>query len=318
MRAAAVAILLATILTSNIRQAPDLTGTWAHSKDAPPAGMTASPSAIMGAKFEIRQDAKTITISRLSRDASRPVTYALDGTPTRYRVPGRMCEGDAQSVESTAWENGALALTLTGIVSAGTTTERTLNVKRLIRKHDADTLLVEASINQQGKMVPVAAVYKRTSDPMPAPVPAPDVKGAPGTIAQLAWLPGFWVRSTPPPATAPPGTAPLVTEERWTPAASGGMLALARTTRGATLSSFEFLCISEKEGSLVYTAMPDGRTTPTFFTLTSVTETSATFENPKHDYPQVVRYTLKPDGTLETMISLSNGQRPVTAILNKQ
>jgi len=318
MRAAFLTVLVAAVVTSTIPQAPDLSGTWAFSKEAPPAGMTASPSAIMGAKFAIKQDAKTITISRSSRDVTMPVTYALDGTPTRYRVPGRMCEGDAQSVESTAWDNGALAVTLTGIVSAGTTTERTLNVKRSIRKHDADTLLVEASINQQGKMVPVVAVYKRTTEAMPAPLPASDVKGAPGTIAQLSWLPGFWVRDTPPPATAPAGTAPLVTEERWTPAASGGMLALARTTRGATLSSFEFLCISEKDGSLVYTAMPDGRTTPTFFTLTSVTDTSVTFENPKHDYPQLIRYTLKPDGTLETLISLSNGQRPVTVVLNKQ
>ena len=318
MRSAVLAAIVAAVVTSAIPQTPDLSGTWAYTKEAPPAGMTASPSAIMGAKFAIKQDAKTITISRVSRDVTMPVTYALDGTPTRYRASGRMCEGDAQSIESTAWDNGALAVTLTGIVSAGTTTERALNVKRSIRKHDADTLLVEASINQQGKMVPVVAVYKRTTEAMPAPLPAPDVNGAPATIAQLAWLPGFWVRTSPPPATAPANTPPLVTEERWTPAASGGMLALARTTRGATLSSFEFLCISEKDGSLVYTAMPDGRTTPTFFTLTSITDTSATFENPKHDYPQLIRYTLKPDGTLETLISLSNGQRPVTVVLNKQ
>ena len=318
MRSAALVIIVAAVITSPFSQAPDLSGTWLYSKEPPPAGMTPSPSAILGARFSITQDAKTITISRLSREHSMPVTYALDGTPTRYRVPGRMCEGETQWNETTTWENGALAMTLTGLISAGATTETPRNVKRLIRKHDADTLLVEASTTQQGKIVPVAAVYKRTTETMPAPLPAPDVKGAAGTIAQLAWLPGFWVRTVPPPATAPANTAPLVSEERWTPAASGGMLALARSTRGATLSSFEFLCISEKGGSLVYMAMPDGRTTPTFFTLTSITDTTATFENPKHDYPQVIRYTLKPDGTLETFISLTNGQRPITAVLSKQ
>jgi len=318
MRAAFLTVVVAAVVTSAMPQAPDLSGTWAFSKEAPPAGMTPSPSAVLGGRFSVTQDAKTITIARLARDASMAITYALDGSPTRFRVPARMCEGEGQNVETAAWENGALALTLTGSIPAGTATERTVNIKRLLRKHDADTLLVEASINQQGKMVPVVAVYKRTNEAMPAPLPAPDIKGAPATIAQLAWLPGFWVRTTPPPATAPANTAPLVTEERWTPAASGGMLALARTTRGTTLSSFEFLCISEKDGSLVYTAMPDGRTTPTFFTLTSITDTSATFENPKHDYPQLIRYTLKPDGTLETLISLSNGQRPVTVVLNKQ
>ena len=64
--------------------------------------------------------------------------------------------------------------------------------------------------------------------------------------------------------------------------------------------------------------MPDGRTTPTYFVLTSITADSATFENPSHDFPQVVRYSRKPDGSLETMISLSNGQRPVTVVLTKK
>ena len=318
MRAATLAVVLAAVVTSSVSQAPDLSGIWAFSKEPPPAGMTPSPSAIMGGRFEIKQDARTVAMTRMAGENSIQVTYALDGTPTKYRIPSRMCTGESVWTEATAWENGALTMTLLGTVAPGATTERAQNIKRIIRKHNADTLLVEASISQQGKMVPVVAVYKRTTEAMPALHPPPDMKGVPAAVAQLAWLPGLWVRSLPPPATAPASTPPLVTEERWTPAASGSMLALARTTRGPTLSSFEFLCITEKGGSLVYTAMPDGRTTPTFFTLTSITDSSATFENPKHDYPQVIRYTLKPDGTLETFISLTNGQRPVTAILSKQ
>lgn len=316
MRLLIASVTLAAVASTSYQPPPDFSGTWVATKDVP-ADMPIGPTPTMGARFAVKQDATTVTLTRPFRETSMVVTYKLDGTPTRYRVPSRMCEGEAQYLETAVFEGAALAQTLVGTLAAGTGTERTQNIKRLMRKIDADTIVVQANASIQGKMTAVGTVYKRSNEAMAAPVVA-DVKGAPGTIAQLAWLPGFWVRTAPPPATAPANTPPLVTEERWTPAASGGMLALARTTRGATLSSFEFLCIAEKDGSLVYTAMPDGRTTPTFFTLTAITETSATFENPKHDYPQVVRYTLKPDGALETTISLTNGQRAMSVILQKQ
>lgn len=110
----------------------------------------------------------------------------------------------------------------------------------------------------------------------------------------------------------------LTTEERWTPAASGGVIGLARSLRGTALASFELLCISEKEGSLVYTAMPDGRTTPTHFVLTGITHEVATFENPAHDFPKMIRYSLRPDGSLETAIAGAAGARLQTFVLKRQ
>jgi len=76
--------------------------------------------------------------------------------------------------------------------------------------------------------------------------------------------------------------------------------------------------IAEREGSLVYTAMPDGRTTPTHFTLTSLSPSSATFENPAHDFPKTIRYTLQPDGTLETVISGTPSQHTQRFVLKRQ
>lgn len=94
-------------------------------------------------------------------------------------------------------------------------------------------------------------------------------------------------------------------------------MAVARTLRGTALASFEFLCIVERAGTLVYVAMPDGRT-PTFFTLTGITDGSAVFENPTHDYPKMIRYTRSSDGTtLETMIAGANGTRPQTVSLKR-
>ena len=34
-----------------------------------------------------------------------------------------------------------------------------------------------------------------------------------------------------------------------------------------------------------------------------------TFENPEHDFPKMVEYTVKPDGSLEASISGAGGER---------
>jgi hypothetical protein len=65
-------------------------------------------------------------------------------------------------------------------------------------------------------------------------------------------------------------------------------------------------------------AMPNGRAPATEFVLTAVTKNSATFENPSHDYPKAIEYTRRADGSLETAISGTAGQRVVTVILKKQ
>jgi hypothetical protein len=128
------------------------------------------------------------------------------------------------------------------------------------------------------------------------------------TIAEVAWISGTWI-----------GTAGSITvEERWTPTAGGSMLGIGRTLKNGVMSSFEFLCIAERDGGLVYTAIPNGRTPPTDFTLTAVTADSATFENPAHDFPKLVRYTRRADGTLETAISGGASEKPQSFVLKRQ
>jgi hypothetical protein len=146
-------------------------------------------------------------------------------------------------------------------------------------------------------------------DPRPA-APASHGTAPPlkATIAQVAWLSGTWTGTT--------GGATI--EERWTPAARGSMLAVARTLKNGVMVAFEFLCIVEREGGVVYSAMPNGRTPATDFGLTAVDAASATFENPAHDFPKKIRYALRPDGSLEATISGERGQGAQTFVFKRQ
>ena len=112
------------------------------------------------------------------------------------------------------------------------------------------------------------------------------------TVAQLAWLAGTWSG----------GNGPVRFEERWTPAAGGAMLAVSRTLKGDRLVAFEFLRIVERDGTLVYIAQPGGQP-PTEFVLTVISADSATFENPTHDFPKMIRYGKRADGSLEARVS---------------
>lgn len=100
---------------------------------------------------------------------------------------------------------------------------------------------------------------------------------------------------------------PMTFEERWTDAAGGAMLAVSRTLKGTQLAAFEFLRIVERNGTLIYIAQPGGRP-PTEFALTGLTATSATFENPAHDFPKLIRYTSSPDGTLTAVVGDASGK----------
>ena len=77
-------------------------------------------------------------------------------------------------------------------------------------------------------------------------------------------------------------------EEHWTSADGDVMLGMSREVRDGK-TSFEFLRIEKKDGTLVYQAMPFGHP-PTPFPLKSMTSTRAVFENPSHDFPQRIIY----------------------------
>ena len=125
------------------------------------------------------------------------------------------------------------------------------------------------------------------------------------TISDVAWLAGAWQG----------GSGAVIIEERWTTPAGRAMLAVSRTIKGDRMVAFEFIRIVERDGTLLYIAQPNGRP-PTEFALTQVTAESATFENPAHDFPKVIRYTKQADGSLEARVS-DGGQRAETFVFRR-
>lgn len=77
-------------------------------------------------------------------------------------------------------------------------------------------------------------------------------------------------------------------EEVWTTPANGLMVGMHRDVLGGKVA-FEFLRIEQRDGSLVYKAMPGGRPA-TDFPLKSATDKKIIFENPKHDFPRRIIY----------------------------
>jgi hypothetical protein len=120
------------------------------------------------------------------------------------------------------------------------------------------------------------------------PTPPAAAATAPAaSIESLSWMTGAW--------TGKMGRAGI--EEHWIAPAGKTMMAVARTIAGDRTVAFEFLRIEQRPDAIVYIAQPGGRP-PTEFRLTASTPTSATFENPQHDNPKLIRYTKEGDGTL--------------------
>lgn len=102
----------------------------------------------------------------------------------------------------------------------------------------------------------------------------------PAGVADLAWMSGRWT-------TEANGRW---TEEVWAEARGGAMLGFSRTGRGQELREFEFLRLAPgPDGTPTYYAQPGGAPAVAF-RLVARTATSATFENPAHDYPQRIIY----------------------------
>jgi hypothetical protein len=116
--------------------------------------------------------------------------------------------------------------------------------------------------------------------------------------ADLAFMRGAW-------EGAVPG---IKFEERWTEEAGGLMLGVARTIKGDRAVSFEFLRIEFRKDGVFYVAQPGGKP-KTEFKLTASDGKSATFENPEHDHPKSIRYSLTPEGWLKAELDGTEGKQ---------
>ena len=307
----ALATLVFIALTAHAevtaRQKPNLSGTWKATKDAP-STVPAAPSAVLGEQFGTKIDGQSFTLLRMVRDLVVPATQSLDGSESRNVNPGRTCVGDAGFTTKAVWEGDAIAYTIVAALPAGGGAPVPSGLKYVLRLTSPDTLVVETTIRTSAGTAPtpVGTVYTRSADALKSSA-EPNVTLAKAAISDVAWITGLWTG----------GTAPTSLEERWTAGSGGAMLGVSRTMRNGAMNAFEFLCIAERSGSLVYTAMPNAGPL-TDFMLTKIDADSATFENPAHDFPKAIRYAKKPDGTLEATISGTPGQRATTFVFKKQ
>lgn len=102
-------------------------------------------------------------------------------------------------------------------------------------------------------------------------------------IESLGWLSGCW-------AVEGAGAG---TGETWTRPAGGTMLGLSRTVRDGRTTAYEYMRIEQRGNGDVYlVALPSGQAEAEF-RLSEQADTSVTFENPEHDFPQRIRYSLE-------------------------
>jgi hypothetical protein len=117
---------------------------------------------------------------------------------------------------------------------------------------------------------------------------------APAAVSDLGWMAGHWTSEA----------DGRWTEESWTAPRGGLMLGHSRSGRGDAAREFEFLRIQAGEdGAPAYFAQPGGRA-PVAFRLVAHDGTSATFENPAHDFPQRIHYVREGDAMTATISAL--------------
>jgi len=114
-----------------------------------------------------------------------------------------------------------------------------------------------------------------------------DAQVSSGRLDRLAWLTGCWGTSD----------SNRVSQEQWMRPLGGSMIGMSRTVVGGITVSYEFMRIEEAGGQLRFVLQPPAQP-DAVFTLVELREGAVVFGSGTQDYPQRVRYTLQPDGSL--------------------
>jgi hypothetical protein len=93
-----------------------------------------------------------------------------------------------------------------------------------------------------------------------------------------------------------------VVDEVWLNPGGGTLLGVSRSVDGDSLRGYELMLIRPGANGLVFEASPAGQP-PAAFLASTLTDSSITFENLTHDYPQLIRYTRRGADSLLAMIT---------------
>ncbi|HEX6644626.1 MAG TPA: DUF6265 family protein [Gemmatimonadales bacterium] len=109
--------------------------------------------------------------------------------------------------------------------------------------------------------------------------------GRPADAGHLAWMAGCWEFTR----------GETTVEEQWMAPRGGALIGMSRTVRGDRMVAFESVVIrADSAGRLAYHAFPSGQA-PAVFPAVEVTDSTAVFENPTHDFPQRILYRRRGD-----------------------
>lgn len=90
-------------------------------------------------------------------------------------------------------------------------------------------------------------------------------------------------------------------EENWTGVQDGVMLGVARTITRGRMSEYEFVVLRPKGARLEYVVRA-GENPVVVFSSTTLTATEVVFENPAHDFPKRIGYTVRGPDQLDGWI----------------
>lgn len=121
-----------------------------------------------------------------------------------------------------------------------------------------------------------------------------------GTLADLSWMIGRWRQQE---------AEGVYSDEIWTKSSGESLSGSAHTIQnGDTIWSEKLEIKVEENGEVVYYATVPQNDGPVGFKMVAIAPYTATFENPKHDFPWKIVYTLDADTMNARIAGFKNGQ----------
>ena len=125
------------------------------------------------------------------------------------------------------------------------------------------------------------------------------------SLKDFKWLVGSWERQN-----TKPGTTAFESWEK----TKEGFIGMGVSMKEGDTTFVEKLKIVVKEGAIYYVADVASNAEPTYFKVTSVSKNGFVSENPEHDFPKKIEYTL--EGNQMTAV-ISAGEQKMGFVFKK-
>lgn len=127
-------------------------------------------------------------------------------------------------------------------------------------------------------------------------------------FSKLEWLLSTWERTN-----VRPGSTAF---EQWKKVDAHTFSGMGWSMKGSDTTFVEKLRIEVREDKVYYVADVKENATPTYFLMTEITETGFVSENPDHDFPKMISYSLEDD--LITAIISDGGDKKVGFVFKRK